>query len=181
MSGFGSFDDFLAVSRVDGLALSPDGSRLVAAVSELNEDGDKFVSSLWELDQAGNGAPRRLTRSTKGERSPVFVPDGSLLFTSGRDADDDEPPALWRLPAIGEAARVLKRPGGVNALSAALSSGTVVVATKAYAGHVRRRNGPDQAHGAQGQEDHRCAAHRVAGAVLGSRPRPRSGAAARAA
>ncbi len=134
MSGFASFDDFLAVSRVDGLALSPDGSRLVAAVSDLNDDADKFVSSLWELDQAGSGPARRLTRSSKGEKAPVFLPDGSLLFTSGRDADDDEPPALWRLPAIGESERVLKRPGGVSATSVALSSGTVVVATKAFAG-----------------------------------------------
>src|SRR6478609_7220858 len=134
MSGFASFDDFLAVSRVDGLALSPDGSRLVAAVSELNEDGDKFVSSLWELDQAGRTSARRLTRSAKGERAPAFHPDGSLLFTSGRDADDDGPPALWRLPAIGEAERVFSRPGGVNGTSVALSSGSVVVATKAFAG-----------------------------------------------
>ena len=59
MTGFASFDDFLALSRVDGLAMSPDGSRLVATISELNEDGDKLVSALWEIDPAGAdaGAP----------------------------------------------------------------------------------------------------------------------------
>ncbi len=134
MSGFASFDDYLALSRIDGLALAPDGSRLVAAISELTEDGDKFVSSLWELDQTGQTPARRLTRSDKGERSPAFCPDGSLLFTSTREADDDGPAALWRLPAIGEAERVLTRPGGIAASGVALSSGTVVVSTKAFAG-----------------------------------------------
>ena len=134
MSGFASFDDYLALSRIDGLALAPDGSRLVASISELNDEGDKFVSSVWELDPAGSTPARRLTRSTKGERAPAFSPDGSLLFTSGREADDDEPPALWRLPATGEAERVFSRPGGVAGTSVALSSGAVVVATRAFAG-----------------------------------------------
>ena len=98
MSGFASFDDFVTTARVDSLVLSPDGSRLVAGVSELSDDGDRFVSALWELDPAGETPARRLTRSDKGEKGAAFHPDGSLLFVSGRGAADDEPPALWRLP-----------------------------------------------------------------------------------
>jgi dipeptidyl aminopeptidase/acylaminoacyl peptidase len=134
MDGFTSFDDFIATARVDSLALSADGSRLVAAVSELSADGDKFVSALWEIDPAGDGAPRRLTRSAKGERGAVFHPDGSLLFVSGRDGADDEPPALWRLPAVGEAERVLTRPGGVGGVIVAQAAGTSVLTSKVLPG-----------------------------------------------
>jgi hypothetical protein len=47
-------DAFLALPRVSGLALSPDGSRLVTSVSTVAPDGTKFQSALWELDPAGN-------------------------------------------------------------------------------------------------------------------------------
>ena len=43
-------DAFLALPRVSGLALSPDGSRLVTSVSTVAPDGTKFQSALWELD-----------------------------------------------------------------------------------------------------------------------------------
>ena len=34
---FGDLDDFFALPRVSGLAVSPDGSRVVTTVSELSE------------------------------------------------------------------------------------------------------------------------------------------------
>jgi dipeptidyl aminopeptidase/acylaminoacyl peptidase len=134
MTGFASFDDFIGLSRVTGLALSPDGRRLVASVSALNEDGNKLVSSLWELDPSGSSDARRLTHSKKGERSPVFRSDGALLFVSERDGDDDDPPALWELPSVGEAQRVLARPGGIASLTPARGSSTVVVGSPVLAG-----------------------------------------------
>jgi dipeptidyl aminopeptidase/acylaminoacyl peptidase len=134
VTGFASFDDFIGIARVDSLALSTDGSRLVATVSELNDDGNALISALWELDLAGNEAARRLTRSAKGEKGAVFHPDGSLLFVSGRDADEDEPPALWRLPALGEADRIMTRPGGVNGVVVARAAGTIACSAKALAG-----------------------------------------------
>jgi dipeptidyl aminopeptidase/acylaminoacyl peptidase len=134
MTGFESFDDYLALPRVTDLALSHDGSRLVATVAALNKDGNKFVSALWELDPSGTTEARRLTRSEKGESGPTFHPDGSLLFVSGRDADDDDPAALWQLPAVGEASRVLTRPGGVSAVATARDSSTVVLASTALPG-----------------------------------------------
>ncbi len=135
MSGFASFDEFLAVPRVVDLTMSVDGSRLVATVASLNAEGNKLVNALWELDPTGAGAARRLTRSDKGERGAVFRPDGSLLFVSDRDADDDDdPPALWQLPPLGEAERVLTRPGGVAAVVVAQQSGTVVLSGSALPG-----------------------------------------------
>jgi dipeptidyl aminopeptidase/acylaminoacyl peptidase len=136
MTGFESFDEYLALSRVTDLALSQDGTRLVAVVAALNGDGNKFVNALWEVDPSGATDARRLTRSEEGESKPAFHPDGSLLFVSGRDAEEDDPPALWRLPVVGEAARVLTRPGGVSSLTVAGESGAVVVSAKVLPGSV---------------------------------------------
>src|SRR5436309_14578549 len=123
MTGFATFDEFLAVPRATALALSPDGRRLVGALGRLSDKGDEFVDAVWEFDPAGAEPARQLTRSEKGEKAPAFCPDGSLLFLSRRGAEDDEPAALWRLPAAGEARSVLTRPGGVSGVAVARESG----------------------------------------------------------
>jgi dipeptidyl aminopeptidase/acylaminoacyl peptidase len=134
MTGFASFDDFIGLSRVTDLVLAHDGTRLVATVAELNDDRNELISALWEIDPSGAAEARRLTRSDKGTGTPRFLPEGALLFTSRRDAEDDEPAALWRLPRVGEAERILSRPGGVAAPAVAREAGTVVVSGKALPG-----------------------------------------------
>jgi dipeptidyl aminopeptidase/acylaminoacyl peptidase len=124
------YDSSLALPRVTALALSTDGSRLVATISQYDEESGKQVPSLWELDPAGAGEPQRLTHSKEGESQPVFHHDGSLYFVSSR-ANEDKP-ALWRLPAVGEAEKVLARPGGVEAVRT--GGGTVVVKTPVMPG-----------------------------------------------
>jgi dipeptidyl aminopeptidase/acylaminoacyl peptidase len=97
---FDDLDDYIALPRVSGLAVSPDGSRVVTTVAELNDKRTEYVSAVWELDPAGRRPARRLTRGAKGESSPAFTADGDLLFVAARPTeDDDKPPAsLWRLP-----------------------------------------------------------------------------------
>ena len=105
---FHDLGDYLAVPRVTGLRLSPDGTWLAASVATVSADRKKMLSSIWRIDPAG-GPPRRLTRSAEGEASPRFLPDGSLVFVSKRpDPDGSEngsraKPALWlpRLVASG--------------------------------------------------------------------------------
>src|SRR6185437_2185826 len=122
-SPFHDLNDYIAIPRVTGLRLSPDGSWLAATVQSLSPDRQKYVTSIWRIDTAG-GAPRRLTRSADGEGSPRFLPDGTLLFTSKRrrpEGQDGQPgqgggeeTALWALPADGGEARcVATLPGGV--------------------------------------------------------------------
>ncbi len=135
-------DSFLALPRVSGLALTPDGSRLVTSVSTVAPDGTKFVSALWQLDPAGQSAPRRLTRSARGESNAAFLPDGSIVFTSARpdpearNGDErDDRAALWLLPAGGGEARLLADPpAGVDGVAVARDRGTVVVGVGAYPG-----------------------------------------------
>src|SRR6201989_2094359 len=102
-TSFGDLDAYLALPRVSGLAVSPDGSRVVTMIGELDEKRTEFVTAVWELDPEGLRAPRRLTRGAKGESSPVFTSDGDVLFVAVRPTeDDDKPPAaLWRPPAGG--------------------------------------------------------------------------------
>ncbi|MDT7547680.1 MAG: hypothetical protein QOE84_74 [Actinomycetota bacterium] len=138
---FADLDAYLALPRVGGLALSPDGTRLVTAVSTLDPEGTRWVNALWQVDPTGEAPAVRLTRSRKGEASPEFLPDGSLLFTSARpdpdakETPDEAPAALWLLPAAGGEARMVgTRAGGVEGLVVAKESGTVVVVSPTLPG-----------------------------------------------
>jgi dipeptidyl aminopeptidase/acylaminoacyl peptidase len=132
---FHDLQEYIAIPRVEGLAMSPDGQRLVAVVKTLTEDRKKYLTTLCEIDPEGERPSRRLTRSKEGESGPAFLPDGTLLFVSARpdptaaedgtDEDEDKP-SLWALPTAGEAIHVASRPGGVNAPVVARAAGTVV-------------------------------------------------------
>jgi dipeptidyl aminopeptidase/acylaminoacyl peptidase len=139
LTPFHDFDHYLSIPRVSGLALSPDGSRLVTTVSTLNGKGTEFATSLWELDPAGQKHARRITRSAKGEAGAAFAANGDVYFTSARpdpDSPDEEPVnALWMLPADGGEARVaLSRPGGVSRVMTAKDAEAAFVAAEVLAG-----------------------------------------------
>ncbi len=122
MTPFHDLDAYFELPRVAGLAVSPDGTRVVTTVSELNPDRTEYVTAIWELDPAGVRPARRLTQGATGESAPVFTSDGDLLFMAKRaEPGEDEPSvALWRLPRDGgEAARELSLPGGVAAVHTA--------------------------------------------------------------
>ncbi len=158
---FADLDAYVALPRLGGLALSPDGTRLVTAVSTLSPDRKRHVTSLWQVDPAGEAPARRLTRSAKGEGAPAFLPDGTLLFTSGRpDAEaespaDDDPPALWALPPVGEARVVATRPGGVTGAVTARDADVVVAASATLPGSV---TADDDAERRKARKDRKVAA-----------------------
>jgi dipeptidyl aminopeptidase/acylaminoacyl peptidase len=133
---FHDLDAYLALPRVGGLTLSPDGTRLITTVSTLNPERTGYVTALWEVDPTGRRPARRLTRSAKGEGGAAFLPDGSLLFASARPdpdaaAEEEAVPALWLLPADGGEARVLAtRPGGVSGVVAARSADRFVLTSR---------------------------------------------------
>lgn len=128
---FHDLDEFLSLPRVSGLAVSPDGSRVVTTVAVLDDTGTEFRSAVWELDPTGRGSARRITHGPTGESAPDFTADGDLLFLAARpNADDDKPPkSLWCLPAAGgEAYQVCEMPGGVDRVVCA-GGATVVAAS----------------------------------------------------
>ncbi|HEY2764676.1 MAG TPA: S9 family peptidase [Pseudonocardiaceae bacterium] len=161
---FQDLQDYVSLPRVSGLALAPDGSRLVTSVSTPAADRTSYVTALWEVDPAGVRPARRLTRSATGEEHPVFAPDGDLLFVSARpDPDepadepkDPAPPALWRLPADGGEARVIgTRPGGVRAASVAPGAGTVLITSMTLPGAATAE---DDEHRRRARKDNKVSA-----------------------
>ncbi|HEY6745914.1 MAG TPA: S9 family peptidase [Mycobacteriales bacterium] len=129
---FHDLDDYVALRRLSGLALSPDGIRLVTTVAERTPDGKRFATALWEVDPGGQRPARRLTRSAPGEAHPAFIPDGRLLFSSRRpdadakpDEDTEDRATLWLLPEAGEARQVARRGGDIGDVVVARDSGDV--------------------------------------------------------
>jgi dipeptidyl aminopeptidase/acylaminoacyl peptidase len=136
-----TLDDFLAIPRVADLHLSPDGRRLVATVQSVAPDGKRFAGAVWEIDPKGRRPARRLTRSARGENAQGFLPDGSLLFTSGRpdleatDSPARDAAALYVLPAGGgEARQALAPGGGVDHVVVAERSTTVIAGVPLHQG-----------------------------------------------
>jgi dipeptidyl aminopeptidase/acylaminoacyl peptidase len=140
-SPFHRLADFVALPRLGGLALSPDGTRLVTSVATLDAEGKKWQSALWEIDPSGQRDARRLTRGAVGESAPLFTPAGDLLFTSARPdpeagKDGGEPQgSLWSLPADGGEARlVLQRPSGIAGVAVAADTGDIAVVASTMPG-----------------------------------------------
>lgn len=130
---FHAMDDYLSLPRVSGLALSPDGRRLVTRVEKVSEDGSKFTGNLWEVDPSGNREPQQVTYGPKGDSAPAFTAAGDLVFVSARGSSDDAPPSLWCLPARGgEAYELAKPPGGVSSVLAARRADRLILATSTY-------------------------------------------------
>ena len=105
LTPFDDLDQYLALPRLTGLRLAPDGTWLAVSMSALSPDRRTFKPSIWRLDTApGPGGPRpaiRLTRSAEGEDSPAFLPDGGLLFLSSRPAPPGAAPPGAGAPGAG--------------------------------------------------------------------------------
>lgn len=136
---------YIALPRLGGLTLSPDGTRLLVQVSGLDRDRTAFRSSWWSLDVTGQKPARRLTRSVEGEGFATFLRDGSLLFGSRRPtppeadtseaASSDDVAPLWLLPAEGgDAYPVIRRSGGYSDIIAARDADVVLARVPMHAG-----------------------------------------------
>jgi Tol biopolymer transport system component len=90
-----------------GAVVSPDGSRVVFARTDVNRESGKPGTQLWIVDGDG-GNLRQLTRTGTGNSSPAWAPDGrSLAFVTKRDGD--KPFGIALLAFDGSEPRILVR------------------------------------------------------------------------
>jgi dipeptidyl aminopeptidase/acylaminoacyl peptidase len=128
---FHDLDAYVALPRLSGLTLSPDGKRLVTAVATPNPDHTGYAQALWEVDPTGARAARELTPPGEGTGSAAFTSTGDLLFTAKRPdpaAPKDQPaaPGLWLLPPVGEARPLSRRAAGIDTVWTARQAPVVV-------------------------------------------------------
>ena len=108
--------DALKQVLITGATVSPDGDSVVYTKRTIEKGKER--SRLWRVP-IGGGRPERLTTAAASDTDPRFSPDGrSVLFTSDRRHDDDDPKKepkgqLWVLPvAGGEPRRLAPLPEG---------------------------------------------------------------------
>ena len=105
-SPFHDLDHYVALPRVSGLALSPDGTRLVTTVATLNRKGTGYASALWELDPTGVRPAHRITRSSKGEAGAAFGIEGGRLARFSPDGSSETAPSRSSGRAVSPASVV---------------------------------------------------------------------------
>jgi dipeptidyl aminopeptidase/acylaminoacyl peptidase len=112
--------DVMRMKSVGGVALSPDGQRVLYTVSAWEHPNAKGDTALGDrhdrrshvfLVSAAGGAARQLTYGERGESQPSWSPDGkTIAFVTARGAatgDEGPRPQIWLLPADGGEARAL--------------------------------------------------------------------------
>jgi dipeptidyl aminopeptidase/acylaminoacyl peptidase len=105
-------DDMLAMQRVGGPAVSPDGRWIAFAVRDTDVDANRGRFDVWLVGADGAAAARRLTTHPENDTEPEWSPDGRwIYFLSSRGGSSQ----VWRIsPAGGEAEAVTKLPVDVN-------------------------------------------------------------------
>lgn len=106
--------DVVELKQVSNPQISPDGSRVVFVVAELDAKENLYQSDLWAVG-AAEGDPLRLTRHPKNDRAPQWSPDGKhIAFISERE----EKPQVFLMDARGgEAWKLTDAKGGASAFS----------------------------------------------------------------
>jgi dipeptidyl aminopeptidase/acylaminoacyl peptidase len=106
--------DLYHLKTAAGVALSPDGARVVYVVTEVDSAENRYRRDLWITNTDGSGEPRRLTwTAAPGLGGPAFSPDGrSIAFTASRGGSGQ----IWILPlaAGGEAWPLTELPTGAS-------------------------------------------------------------------
>jgi dipeptidyl aminopeptidase/acylaminoacyl peptidase len=100
-------EDVWLMKRLGTPVPSPDGKRVVFAVTDPAYDAKDTSTDLWLKSLTDDTPARRLTFSKPGEGGPVWSPDSTrLAFTAKRDGDEATQIYILDLVAGGEAERV---------------------------------------------------------------------------
>ena len=95
--------EMMKLRRLADPRVSPDGSRVAFALTEVDLEGGKRNTDLWLVPVAG-GEPRRITSSPASDSRPRWSPDGTrIAFLSARDGSSQ----VWALDLGGGEPRKL--------------------------------------------------------------------------
>jgi dipeptidyl aminopeptidase/acylaminoacyl peptidase len=124
-----SLATYFALPRVTGLAVAPDGERIVVQVTTATSDMRTLRSELRELRSNGRRQPHRLPLSDLTPTLPVFLPDGSLLCTRhGAEAAPGSATEILQIDASWcDVTPIARVPGTIHALAAASNAPIVVI------------------------------------------------------
>jgi dipeptidyl aminopeptidase/acylaminoacyl peptidase len=102
-----SIRDMLAMDRLSGAVLSPDGSRIVYELRQTDLRANRSRMDLWMVALA-DGVPQQITTHPESDSSPAWAPDGSAIyFLSTRSGSSQ----VWkRALAGGEPEQVTSLP-----------------------------------------------------------------------
>ncbi len=108
-----SIQDMLAMDRISGPQVSPDGHSVVFTVRKTDLEANKGSTDLWLIGADGTGL-RRLTSHPSSDHRPCWSPDGDgILFLSSRSGSSQ----VWRICVDGgEAQQVTDLPLDVSNL-----------------------------------------------------------------
>ncbi len=132
-AGFGqqpfTVQDLVAMDRVSGPAVSPDGTRIVFTISALDLDANRRRTDLWIVGVDGSGL-RRLTNHPGTDTSPSWTADGkSVWFLSSRSGSMQ----VWKVPADGgEAVQATSLPLDVGGFVASRDDRMLAVSLEVF-------------------------------------------------
>lgn len=128
---FHDLHDYIALARISGMIMAPDGESLLVSVQEPSTDGAEHNTTLWSVDPGGSSTPLPVVGFTHDDRNPTFLHDGSLLFTSTASRTGGPSPRsyLRRLGTEGRAEHMAFSPGRLLQPIGAKASSAYVVTT----------------------------------------------------
>jgi len=99
-------EDVVKEIKVSSPDISPDGTRVVYAVTANDLGRDEALTHVWLAQWDGSGTRQLTFRPGYDHSSPKFSPDGGVIgFLSSRDSDkdddEDEETRLWLMPLAG--------------------------------------------------------------------------------
>jgi len=126
-----SIHDMLAMDRISGPEVSPDGKSVVFVVRRTDLEANRGRTDLWMVGTDGTGL-RRMTTDAASDTSPNWSPDGkSIYFLSTRSGSSQ----VWKIPANGgEATPITSLPLDIGSFLVSPDGNLLLVSAEVFPG-----------------------------------------------
>jgi dipeptidyl aminopeptidase/acylaminoacyl peptidase len=108
--------DLINVPRLAEPQLSPDGKQVLFVLGDADWKANKRINHIWRVNVDGTSQVQ-LTNGTRGESSPRWSPDGSMIAFLTQRADDAATQIHLIPNAGGEARPLTEHPSAVSSLT----------------------------------------------------------------